>query len=107
MMDRSVRDYENLLGGLLAREEQIAHGTACLKLNLRYCALLSHAERHLEAIAVAERSLQKIAELLTLLESLSSESLDSARGTPETLATESDSRMKSAEKVDFRRIVVK
>jgi hypothetical protein len=107
MMDRSVRDYENLLGGLLTREEQIAHGTACLKLNLRYCALLSHAERHLEAIAVAERSLQKIAELLTLLESLSSESLDSAHCTPETLATESDSRMKSAEKVDFRRIVVK
>jgi hypothetical protein len=106
-MDRSVRDYESLLGALLTREEQVAHGTAYLKLSLRYCALLSHAERHQEAIAVAERSLQKIAELLSLLESLGSESLDSARGTPETLATESDSRMKSAEKVDFRRIVVK
>jgi hypothetical protein len=33
--------------------------------------------------------------------------LDSARGTPETIATESDSRMKSAEKVNFKRIVLK
>ena len=82
MMDRSARDYEALLGGLLTREEQIAHGTAYLKLSLRYCALLSHAERHLDAIAIAERSLQKIAELLTLLGSLGYESLDSARGTP-------------------------
>jgi hypothetical protein len=64
MMERSLKNYETLLGSLVSREEQIAHGTGFLKLSLRYCALLSHSERyfpadcrHGEAIGVAERCL--------------------------------------------------
>ena len=48
-----------------------------------------------------------MSELLLLLGSLCSESMETARDTPDTIATESDSRMKSAEKVNFKRIVVK
>lgn len=48
-----------------------------------------------------------MSELLLLLGSLCSESTETARDTPDTIATESDSRMKSAEKVNFKRIVVK
>lgn len=33
--------------------------------------------------------------------------METARDTPDTIATESDSRMKSAEKVNFKKIVVK
>ena len=45
MMERSPRHYELVFGCPMSREEQIAHGAAFLKLSLRYCALLSHAER--------------------------------------------------------------
>lgn len=45
-MERSLKNYEALLAGLVSREEQVAHGTAFLKLSLRYCALLSHSERY-------------------------------------------------------------
>ena len=46
MLERSIKNYEMIFNGLIGKEEQIANVSDYLKLNLKFCALLSHSSRY-------------------------------------------------------------
>ena len=60
----------------------------------------------MEAVAVAEKCLAKIAHCLSLLTNLCKEYLETSKDSPVTTVTESDSRVKN-EKVEFKKIIIK
>lgn len=59
-MERCLRNHELIRPLLLSREEQVAHATAHVQLSLKYCAILSHAERYLSPDPDISKPLQSL-----------------------------------------------
>jgi hypothetical protein len=57
-------------------------------------------------MSIAEKCIQKISESIATLDAICNDNIVSARDTPETVATESDSRIRS-EAVNFKKIVIR